>query len=121
VSAKPIAATLEKLFVGQRSGVSPVRASVRSQNQLNVRCSSVSRNAISRAVIVAVPGGNVGTLVGATTRVLHAEAATATTSRNIVFLTNGSIIGGDKEKNRCRRPENNQRWPQSFVASADSC
>src|ERR1700704_6077500 len=50
VRAKPIAATLEKLFVGQRSGVKPVFGSVRSQNQLKVRCSRVSRNAVWRGV-----------------------------------------------------------------------
>src|SRR5438270_7996035 len=50
VSANPTAATLEKLFVGQRSGVSPLFGSVRSQNQLNVRRSSVSRKAVCRCV-----------------------------------------------------------------------
>lgn len=40
-----MAATLAKSCVGQRSGVSPVRASVVSQNQSNVRSCSVSRNA----------------------------------------------------------------------------
>src|SRR3954463_3854784 len=48
VSANPIAATLEKLFVGHRSGASPLLGSERSQNQLNVRLSSVSRNAVCR-------------------------------------------------------------------------
>ena len=41
-----MAATLEKLLVGQRSGVSPFEAFVFSQNQLNVLCSRVSRKAI---------------------------------------------------------------------------
>src|SRR4029079_17652271 len=50
VSANPMAATLEKLFVGHRSGVSPLLAFVFSQNQLNVRCSSVSRNAVCLAL-----------------------------------------------------------------------
>src|ERR1700736_6122033 len=50
VSAKPTAAMLEKLFVGQRSGVSPLLGSLRSQNQLKVRRSTVSRNAVWRAV-----------------------------------------------------------------------
>src|SRR5438105_12101582 len=50
VKANPIAATLEKLFVGQRSGVSPVLGSLRSQNQLKVRRSRVSRNAVCRVV-----------------------------------------------------------------------
>src|SRR5512141_2269235 len=50
VSANPTAAMLEKLFVGQRSGVRPFAGFVSSQNQLNVRCSSVSRNADCRAL-----------------------------------------------------------------------
>src|SRR5438270_13996748 len=50
VRANPIAATLEKLFVGQRSGVSPLFGSLRSQNQLKVRRSTVSRNAVCRTV-----------------------------------------------------------------------
>jgi hypothetical protein len=49
VSAKPTAATLENDFVGQRSGVSPLRGFVVSQNQSNVRRDSVSRNAASSA------------------------------------------------------------------------
>ena len=53
VSANPTAATLEKLFVGQRSGVRPFAGFVFSQNQLKVRCSSVSRNAVCRGVICA--------------------------------------------------------------------
>jgi hypothetical protein len=56
VSANPTAATLEKLFVGQRSGVSPVRESLRSQNQRKVRCSSVSRNAACLSVSCGEPG-----------------------------------------------------------------
>ena len=44
------ARNLEKLFVGQRSGVRPVFGSLRSQNQLKVRRSRVSRNAVCRAV-----------------------------------------------------------------------
>jgi len=50
VSANPTAATLENDFVGQRSGVSPFRGLVVSQNQSNVRRESVSRNADSPAV-----------------------------------------------------------------------
>src|SRR6476660_1146263 len=59
VSANPTAATLEKLFVGQRSGVRPFAGFDCSQNQLNVRCSSVSRNAFCRAVRVPGEGGPV--------------------------------------------------------------
>ena len=71
VSAKPIAATLEKLFVGQRSGVRPLRGSVVSQNQWNVRCSSVSRNAVCLAVSA---DGGVGPLIPVTDgAVVHAE------------------------------------------------
>src|ERR1700693_5729314 len=50
VSANPIAATLEKLCVGQRSGVRPVFGLLWSQNQLKVLCSRVSRNAVWRGV-----------------------------------------------------------------------
>src|SRR5215212_1836384 len=56
VSANPIAATLEKLFVGQRSGVSPLLALVLSQNHEKVRCSSVSRNAILAGGITPATG-----------------------------------------------------------------
>jgi len=38
VSAKPTAAMLENDGVGQRSGVSPFVAGVRSQKKLKVRC-----------------------------------------------------------------------------------
>jgi hypothetical protein len=55
VSANPIAATLEKLFVGHRSGVRPLVLSVRSQNQSKVLRSSVSRNAVCR--VVSAEGG----------------------------------------------------------------
>src|SRR5689334_24293336 len=44
VRPKPIAATLEKVREGQRSGVRPVRGSVLSQNQWKVLVSTVSRN-----------------------------------------------------------------------------
>src|SRR5687768_15726228 len=50
VSANPIAATLEKLFVGQRSGVRPVLGSLLSQNHLKVYCCRVSRKAVCRRV-----------------------------------------------------------------------
>ena len=70
--SEPTAAMLEKLFDGQRSGVSPLFALVRSQNQLNVRRSSVSRNAVWRGV--SADGG-----IGALTPVIdvalvHADA-----------------------------------------------
>jgi hypothetical protein len=53
VSAKPTAAMLENDGVGQRSGVRPFDAGVRSQKKLKVRCWSVSRNA---TVSGATPG-----------------------------------------------------------------
>ena len=72
MSAKPIAATLEKLFVGQRSGVSPLVLSVRSQNQSKVRRSRVSRNAVCLAVSA---DGGVGPLIPVTdVAVVHADA-----------------------------------------------
>src|SRR4051812_32099472 len=74
VSANPTAATLEKLFVGQRSGVSPLLGSLRSQNQLNVRRSRVSRNAACRAVSAA---GGVGPVIPVIDiALLHADAMT---------------------------------------------
>jgi hypothetical protein len=71
VRAKPIAATLEKLFVGQRSGVSPVLLSVCCQNQSKVRRSRVSRKAVCRGVSAE---GGIGplTLVIAVGDVAHA-------------------------------------------------
>src|SRR5688572_28024181 len=71
VSAKPIAATLEKLFVGQRSGVSPLLLSVRSQNQSKVRRSSVSRNALCR--VVSADGGSGPLIPVIEVAVVHAE------------------------------------------------
>src|SRR4051812_31711907 len=50
VSANPTAATLEKLFVGQRSGASPLRGLAVSQKKSNVFFESVSRKALSLAV-----------------------------------------------------------------------
>src|SRR6476619_4392285 len=50
VSANPTAATLENDFVGQRSGVSPLRGLVVCQKKSKVRRESVSRNALSPAV-----------------------------------------------------------------------
>src|SRR3982751_5622076 len=83
VSANPIAATDEKLFVGQRSGVNPVFGSLRSQNQLKVRRSRVSRNACSRTgscekaigSLDAEPGSPVRS-TGAATWLLVAHAPT---------------------------------------------
>src|SRR5437764_13587450 len=75
VSANPIAATLEKLFVGHRSGVSPLFGSLRSQNQLNVRRSSVSRNAVCRAVSA---DGGIGPVIPVIeVALVHAEAVTS--------------------------------------------
>src|SRR5687767_9817366 len=68
VRAKPIAATLEKLFVGQRSGVRPFALLVFSQNQSKVRLSSVSRKAVWRGVIVGA-GWVAGVVVTGPTRV----------------------------------------------------
>src|SRR5512147_1995786 len=48
---------LENVRVGQRSGVSPVWASLRSQKTAKVRCSSVSRNAWARGEPGSMPGG----------------------------------------------------------------
>src|SRR5687767_14156237 len=87
VSANPIAATLEKLFVGQRSGVRPVRASVFCQNQLKVLRWRVSRNAVSRGVIP-VGWGNVGT--GGLTGALHAAVNARTASNK---LRNDQLLG----------------------------
>src|SRR5689334_4286815 len=56
VSAKPTAAMLEKLFDGQRSGVRPLFGSLRSQNQLKVRRSNVSRKAA--CLVDSREGGN---------------------------------------------------------------
>ena len=63
---------LEKLFVGQRSGVSPLLGSVCSQNQLNVRRSSVSRNAVWREVSA---DGGIGPLIPVIdVALVHADA-----------------------------------------------
>src|SRR2546426_6372263 len=53
VSANPTAAMLENDGVGQRSGVRPLDAGVRSQKKLKVRCCNVSRKA---AVSGVTPG-----------------------------------------------------------------
>src|ERR1035437_10882694 len=72
VSANPTAAMLEKLFDGQRSGVSPLLGSVCSQNQLKVRRSSVSRNAVWRVVS---SDGGIGPLIPVIdVAVVHADA-----------------------------------------------
>ena len=53
MSANPTAAMLENDGVGQRSGVRPLEAGVRSQKKSKVRCCRVSRKA---AVSGATPG-----------------------------------------------------------------
>src|SRR5438477_9228007 len=79
VSANPIAATLEKLFVGQRSGVRPLFGSLRSQNQLKVRRSSVSRKAVWRTESC---DGGIGPVMPVTdVAFVHADAATTTAIR----------------------------------------
>src|SRR5438105_6308458 len=78
VKANPIAATLEKLFVGQRSGVSPLFGSLRSQNQLKVRRSSVSRNAVWRTVSCEGAIGPVMPVIDVA--LVHADAATRQSS-----------------------------------------
>src|ERR1700716_2565819 len=63
---------LEKLLDGQRSGVSPLFASLRSQNQLNVRRSSVSRKAVWRGVSA---DGGIGALIPViAVALVHADA-----------------------------------------------
>jgi len=79
--ANPTAAMLEKLFVGQRSGVSPLLGLVCSQNQLKVRRSTVSRNAVCRAVSA---DGGIGPLIPVIdVALVHADATKtrATTER----------------------------------------
>src|SRR5215218_3820239 len=90
VSANPIAATLEKLFVGQRSGVSPLLALVLSQNHENVRCSSVSRNAVCLAVRLACGEGTV---------VVVGEQADSTAKRSRIERL---IIFDNNQKTRCQ-------------------
>ncbi len=63
---------LEKLFDGQRSGVSPLFGSLRSQNQLKVRRSNVSRNAVCRAV--SADGGVGPEMPVIDAALVHAEA-----------------------------------------------
>jgi hypothetical protein len=78
VNANPIAATLEKLFVGHRSGLSPVRESLRSQNQSKVRRSRVSRNAVCR--VESLEGDSPVSLVTPVID-LHADAAIVAATR----------------------------------------
>src|SRR5687768_9532925 len=101
VRANPIAATLEKLLVGQRSGVRPVRASVFCQNQLKVLRWSVSRNAVSRVVRPGVDGGKVGTRVGAVIFGAHADPI-ATRTRTDARLTNHLESIVFSLENRCQ-------------------
>src|SRR3982751_107463 len=80
VSANPIAATLEKLFVGQRSGVRPVLGSLRSQNQLNVRRSRVSRNVVCLPVSA---DGGIGPLIPVIdVALVHADASIKSMTRH---------------------------------------
>jgi hypothetical protein len=90
VSANPIAATLEKLFVGHRSGVSPVFASVCSQNQLNVRRSTVSRNAVWRGVS---DEGGIGPLIPVIdVALVHADAMTRRVAEYRLIVSRRWII-----------------------------
>src|SRR5918992_2766058 len=72
----PIAATLEKLRVGQRSGVRPVRGSVLFQNQRKVRTCTVSRNGSFREALGAAD--EAGAVSGP---VVQATVSTAATVR----------------------------------------
>ena len=106
MSANPIAATLEKLCVGQRSGVSPLFGSLRSQNQSNVRRSRVSRNAVWR--VVSADGG-IGPLIPVIdVAVVHADpvrrSASATESRlatsRVMYM--GFLYDGEKSFSELR-------------------
>src|ERR1700693_1676054 len=83
---------LEKLLLGHRSGVRPLFGSVRSQNQLNVRRSSVSRNAVWR--VVSAEGG-IGpvTLVIAVGAVAHAVAMKRSVTEDRRSISRISGIG----------------------------
>src|SRR5438045_9130502 len=80
VSANPIAATLEKLFVGQRSGVRPLFASLCSQNQLKVRRSRVSRNAV--CLPVSADGGTGPLTPVIDVALVHADVSVKTMTRH---------------------------------------
>ncbi len=58
-----MAATLENVVSGQRSGVRPVWCEVVSQNQSNVRFWRLSRNAVSSALSAATDGAVGGTSI----------------------------------------------------------
>src|ERR1700681_3556369 len=77
VRAKPTAATLEKDFDGQRSGVRPLRGFVVSQKKSNVRCERVSTN--SRSAGLPAPVATVRDDVGGADA--HAAAAARASSR----------------------------------------
>src|SRR5687768_2492828 len=78
---------LEKVSVGHRSGVSPVLAGVRSQNQRNVRAWTVSKNgsfAVGRGAVM--PAGV--PLQAATANVAAMTPATAATgNRGVAAMT----------------------------------
>src|SRR5258705_13782919 len=91
VSANPIAATLEKLCVGQRSGVRPVVLPVCCQNQSKVRRSTVSRNAVCLAVRAE---GGVGPLIPVIdVAVVHADATRRNETQNRRSITRISGMG----------------------------
>src|SRR5258705_1476960 len=116
VSANPVAATLEKLGVGQRSGVRPVVLPVCCQNQSKVGRSTVSRNAVCLAVSAE---GGVGPLIPVIdVAVVHADTTNKNGSevRRIISRTSGMGFpccdcNEVKSKNR--------RWLQSSATSAD--
>src|ERR1700693_2234432 len=90
VSANPIAATLEKLCVGQRSGVRPVFGLLWSQNQLKVRRSRVSRNAVCRGVS---EEGGIGPLIPVIdVFVAHADARRANPAEYRLSVSRRSSI-----------------------------
>src|SRR5258705_4737297 len=117
VSANPIAATLEKLCVGQRSGVRPVLLSVCCQNQSKVRCSTVSRNAVCLAVSAE---GGVGPLIPVIdVALVHADTTNKNGSemRRSVSRTSGmGLPCCDCTKVKSK----NRRWLQSSATSAGS-
>ena len=82
---------LEKLFDGQRSGVNPLFGSLRSQNQLKVRRSNVSRNAVCRAV--SADGGVGPEMPVIDVALVHADAMRRNASDGRHSLTQMSDIG----------------------------
>src|ERR1017187_9091994 len=77
---------LEKESVGQRSGVSPVRSSVRSQKKAKVRCSTVSSSAWTRGV------GGKGAVVA--TEPLHATMAPRSRLNDVARRLAGAVMVG---------------------------